>query len=89
MDQPTAGQALRQLESLVGQWTVEARFPDGDLCQEEEGSPSSGTSPEHISSSVGQRSFPKRLTFSPLWDAMAQNGTHFQLYSDERGVCPV
>ncbi|HEX2401737.1 MAG TPA: hypothetical protein VHJ79_17395, partial [Mycobacterium sp.] len=27
MDQPTAEQALRQLEPLVGEWTVEAKWP--------------------------------------------------------------
>jgi hypothetical protein len=29
MDQPTAEQALRQLEPLVGEWTLEAKWPDG------------------------------------------------------------
>src|SRR3954467_5661804 len=29
MEQPTAQDALRQLEPLVGDWTLEARFPDG------------------------------------------------------------
>jgi hypothetical protein len=29
MDQPTAEQALRQLEPLVGEWTFEAKWPDG------------------------------------------------------------
>jgi hypothetical protein len=30
MDQPTAEEALRQLEPLVGEWTIEARWPDGE-----------------------------------------------------------
>jgi hypothetical protein len=29
MDQPTAEEALRRLEPLVGEWTLEARPPDG------------------------------------------------------------
>ena len=29
MDQPTAEHALRRLEPLVGEWTVEATWPDG------------------------------------------------------------
>jgi len=29
VEQPTAGQALRALEPLVGEWTVEAKGPDG------------------------------------------------------------
>ena len=30
MDQPTAEQALRQLEPLVGEWTFEAKLPHGE-----------------------------------------------------------
>src|SRR4026208_2287794 len=30
MDQPTAEQALRELEPLVGEWTLEARWPSGE-----------------------------------------------------------
>ena len=29
MDQPTAGEALKRLEPLVGEWTLEAKPPDG------------------------------------------------------------
>ena len=29
MDQPTAGEALKRLEPLVGEWILEARPPDG------------------------------------------------------------
>ena len=29
MDQPTAGGALEALEPLVGEWTLEAKPPDG------------------------------------------------------------
>lgn len=30
MDQPTAEQALRRLDPLVGELTFEAKFPEGD-----------------------------------------------------------
>ena len=30
MDQPTAEEALRRLEPLVGMWTFEARWPSGE-----------------------------------------------------------
>ena len=30
MDQPTAEQALSRLEPLVGEWTLEATWPDGE-----------------------------------------------------------
>jgi hypothetical protein len=29
MDQPTAGEALKRLEELVGEWILEAKPPDG------------------------------------------------------------
>jgi hypothetical protein len=29
MDQPTAEEALKRLEPLVGEWTLEAKPPDG------------------------------------------------------------
>lgn len=29
MDQPTAEHALRRLEPLVGEWSIEATWPDG------------------------------------------------------------
>src|ERR1039458_7939707 len=32
MEQPTAEQALQALEPLVGEWTVEAKGPDGQAC---------------------------------------------------------
>ena len=30
MDQPTAEHAIRQLEPLVGEWTIKAKWPDGE-----------------------------------------------------------
>ena len=30
MDQPTAEHALRELEPLVGDWTMEAKWPNGE-----------------------------------------------------------
>ena len=43
MDQPTAAAALERLEALVGEWTLEARPPDGEPWPGEGGRPSSGT----------------------------------------------
>ena len=31
MDQPTAEEALRRLEPLVGEWTFEATWPNGEV----------------------------------------------------------
>ena len=38
---------------------------------------------------MGRRSFPRRLTTSPIIGCDGAKGTYFQLYSDERGVCRV
>jgi hypothetical protein len=45
MDQPTAEEALRELEPLIGEWTLEAIPPGASLGRARRGPPSSGTTP--------------------------------------------
>ena len=89
MDQPTAKQALKRLEPLVGEWTLEARSPDGEPW------PGEGRaiiewhdSGAHLveRSTVDQPEAPDGIS---IIGCDAANGTYFQLYSDERGVCRV
>jgi hypothetical protein len=89
MDQPTAEQALGELERLVGEWSVEATGPGGEL------PPSGGraTFEWHDSRAhLVARSTPE-LAEAPdsvsIIGCDAANGTYVQLYSDERGVCRV
>jgi hypothetical protein len=89
MDQPTAEEALRRLEHLVGEWTVEARWPSGELW------PGSGrtTFEWHDSNAhLVERNtvdLPEAPDNVSIIGCDAANGTYFQLYSDERGVCRI
>jgi hypothetical protein len=89
MDQPTAEEALKRLEPLVGEWNLEARSADGELWPGE----GRATFEWHDSgahlverSTVDQPDAPDGIS---IIGCDAANGTYFQLYSDERGVCRV
>jgi hypothetical protein len=89
MDQPTAERALRELERLVGEWTLEATWPDGR--------PWLGggrvTFEWHSSRAHLVQHATAELPEAPenvsIIGCDAANGTYFQLYSDKRGVCRV
>jgi hypothetical protein len=85
MDQPTAGEALRRLEPLVGEWTLEAKPPDGPPWPGE----ARATIEWHDSGAhLVQRStvdVPGAPDSVLIMGCDAANGT----YSDERGVCRV
>ena len=89
MDQPTAEQALRELEPLVGEWVIEARPPDGEPW------PGGGRvtfewhdSGAHLVERVTVE-VPEAPDGVAIIGCDAAKGTYFQLYSDERGVCRV
>jgi hypothetical protein len=85
--EPTAEEALRRLEPLVGEWTVEATWPDGQSW------PGGATFDWHASGAhLIQRAtldHPKAPDNISIIGCDAANGTYFQLYSDERGVCRI
>jgi hypothetical protein len=89
MEQPTAEHALAQLESLVGEWTIEATWPDGRVW------PGSGkvTFEWHDSRAHLVERATADLPEAPdnvsIIGCDGANGTYFQLYSDERGVSRV
>lgn len=89
MDQPTAEQALRRLEPLVGEWLLEAKPPGGEPW------PGGGraTFEWHDSRAHLVQRVTVELPEAPdnvsVIGCDAANGTYFQLYSDERGVCRV
>ncbi len=89
MDQPTAQEALKRLEPLVGEWKLEARSADGEPWPGE----GRATFEWHDSgahlverSTVDQPEAPDGIS---IIGCDAANGTYFQLYSDERGVCRI
>jgi hypothetical protein len=89
MDRPTAHEALRKLDVLVGEWTLEAAWPNGEPW------PGSGRAVfEWHDSGVHlvERStveLPEAPDGISIMGCDAANGTYVQLYSDERGVCRV
>jgi hypothetical protein len=89
MEQPTAEEALRRLEPLVGAWTLEAKWPNGQAW------PGGGsvTFEWHSSGAHllqrGTADLPEFPDNVSIIGCDAANGTYFQLYSDERGVCRV
>ena len=89
MDQPTAEKALRQLDVLVGEWTLEAKWATGEPW------PGAGSvtfewhsSRAHLvqRGTVDHPDAPDNISIIGCDSA---NGTYIQLYSDERGVCRV
>ncbi len=89
MDQPTAEEALRKLEPLVGEWALAATWPDGDPW------PGGGratfewhASGAHLIART-QADLPEAPDTISIIGCDAANRTYFQLYSDNRGVCRV
>ena len=89
MGQVSAEQALRALEPLVGEWTVEARAPDG---QPWPGAARASfrwhPSRAHLVQEVVTDS-PGAPDSTSIIGCDAANGTYVQLYSDQRGVCRI
>ena len=89
IDQPTAEDALKKLEPLVGEWILEAASPDGEpWTGEARASFEWHESGAHLvaRSSVDAPGAPNTVS---IIGCDAANGTYFQLYSDDRGVCRV
>jgi hypothetical protein len=89
MDQPTAKQALKELEPLIGEWRMEAIPPSGEPWPGE----AQATFEWHDSGAhlVGRSTIemPEAPDSISIIGCDAANGTFYQLYSDERGVCRV
>src|SRR5262245_8608084 len=89
MNQPTAERALRLLDPLVGEWRLEATWPNGEKW------PGGGTDTiewhdtrAHLvqRETVDHPDAPDNVS---IIGCDAANGTYFPLYSDDRGVCRV
>jgi hypothetical protein len=89
MSQPTAEHMLRELEPLVGEWTLEARWPGGEPW------PGGGrVTFEWLPSGAhllqrGTVELPEAPDNISVIGCDAASGTYSQLYSDERGVCRI
>jgi hypothetical protein len=89
VDQPTAENALKQLEPLVGEWTLEATPPGGP--------PWPGGANATFAWMAGNQLLLARSTIEMpeapdsicVIGCDAANGTYIQLYTDDRGVCRI
>lgn len=89
MDQPTAEEALKRLEPLVGEWTMEAVPPGGP--------PWPGEGRLKFEWMEGNRHLLERweidMPEAPNGIAVigcdAANGTYTQVYTDDRNVCRI
>jgi hypothetical protein len=89
IDRPTSEQALKELEPLVGEWTLEAIPPGGEPWPGE----ARATIEWHDSGAHLVHRWTIDLPEAPdgvsIIGCDAANGTYYQLYSDDRGVCRV
>jgi hypothetical protein len=89
VDQPTAQDALAALEPLLGEWTLEARWPNGDVYP--------GRTTFEWLDPITRRHLVQRVTIEhpmapesvSVMGCDAANGTYMQLYTDERDVCRI
>ena len=89
IDQPTAQDALRKLEPLIGEWTLEATSPDGEPWPgEARASFEWHESRAHLIARMTV-DLPEAPNTVSIIGCDAANGTYFQLYSDDRCVCRV
>jgi hypothetical protein len=89
IDQPTAEEALKQLEPLLGEWILESRSPDGEPWPGEAlASFEWHNSRAHLiaRSTADVPGAPNTVS---IIGCDAANGSYYQLYSDDRGVCRV
>jgi hypothetical protein len=85
--QPTADDALARLEPLVGEWAVEATWPNGDQWP---GTASMGwhESGRHLVLRA-TLDHPEAPDNTSIIGCDGAGGTYSYLYSDERGVCRI
>ena len=87
MDQPTSRKALTKLEPLIGTWILEAIPPGGEPWQ---GGGRSMLEWHPSGAHLIQRTtmeIPEAPNSLSIMGCDGGNGTYFQLYSDDRGVC--
>lgn len=89
IDQPTAGKALKALEPLVGEWTLEATPPGGPPWPGEATATFEWMEGNQLlieRSAIEMREAPDGIC---VIGCDAANGTYTQLYTDDRGVCRI
>jgi hypothetical protein len=89
MDQPTAEKALKELEVLVGEWTMEATPPSGEPWPGEARATFEWLEGEQLLFERSTIEMPEAPNGVCVYGCDAANGTYYQLYTDDRNVCRV
>lgn len=90
MDQPTAENALRNLEPLVGEWTIEATPPGGEPWPGGHTTFEWHPSGAHlVERGTVSAELPEAPTATSVVGCDGADGTYTQLYTDDRGVCRI
>ena len=89
MDQPTAENALKELEPLVGEWKVEATPPGGPSWPGEASITYEWMEGAPFLIERSEIEMPEAPNAICVIGCDAANDRYFQLYSDDRGVCRV
>ena len=89
IDQPTAEQALEELEVLIGEWTMEAIPPGGEPWPGEAHATFEWLEGDQLVLERSTVEMPEAPDSLCVIGCDAANGTYYQLYTDDRGVCRV
>ncbi len=89
IDQLTAGKALKELEPLVGEWTLEATPPGGPSWPGEATTSFAWMDGNQLLLQRSTIEMPEAPNGICVIGCDAANGTYLQLYTDDRGVCRI
>jgi hypothetical protein len=89
VDQPTAEEALKELEVLLGEWTVTAVPPGGEPWPGEARTTFEWLEGNQLLLERSTVEMPEAPDGVCVIGCDAAAGTYFQLYTDDRGVCRV
>ena len=89
IDQPTAENALKELAPLVGEWTMTATPPGGPSWPGEARTTFEWMADGRLLLQRFTVELPEAPSGTCVIGCDGANGTYFQLYSDERGVCRI
>jgi hypothetical protein len=91
IDRPTAEQALEEMQVLVGEWSLDATPPGGESWPGEAKATFEWLECSDQQVLVGRTEIemPEAPNGVSVYGCDAANGTYYQLYTDDRGVCRV
>ena len=89
IDQPTAANALKQLEQLLGEWTMVATPPGGPSWPGEARTTFEWMAGDQLLLVRSTIEIPEAPNGISVIGCDGGNGTYTQVYTDDRGVCRI